>query len=1117
YKLYSVEQHNQQQVDFLRELQQKAQDLDFWQLDRLVGSEARVLVPPTQLDSFRRTLAAHNLAHRELIHDFGRVQDDHLYGAKSLSSSEGLPLNKYLRYDEMIDYINTLARKYSGRVTVSEIGKSYEGRAIPAVTIRSPTLYSSHSNVSHPVVFIDAGIHAREWAAPAMAMYLISELVENASKNQDLLTGLTWTIVPIANPDGYEYSHEHERLWRKTRRPAGRNCIGVDGNRNYDFHWAEVGASNAPCAETYHGETSFSEPETRAIRDELLRLKGRCKFYLSLHTYGEYLLYPWGWTNDLPVGWEKIHAVAKVGARAIQQATGTAYTVGSSTNVLYAAAGGSDDYAFAVADVPISMTMELPGGGSAGFNPPPSRIEEIVKETFVGIRAMALEVARKYKLYSVEQHNQQQADFLRDLQHIAHDLDFWKLNRLVGSEAHVLVPPVELESFRHALSKQNLTHRELIADFERLQDDIVYSRSSSQDFPFTTYLRYNEMMDYINTLAHKHPDLMTVSEIGKSYEGRAIPAVTISFSTLYRSHSNVSKPVIFVDAGIHAREWAAPATALYLISELVANASKNQDLLTGLTWIIVPIVNPDGYEYSHEHERLWRKTRRPVGRNCYGTDGNRNFDFHWGEAGTSAYPCAETYHGERPFSEPETRAIRDELLRLRGRCKFYLTLHTYGEYLLYPWGWTSKLPVGWERIDAIAKVGARAIQKATGTTYTVGSSTNVLAVGAGGSDDYAFAVAKVPISMTMELSRGGSAGFNPPPSRIEAIVKETLVGIRAMALELSTRASVSKMSYDSTKLFQSYQSHKDIKQYLDNLLQQYSNKIEVFSRAESYEGREILTVRICPDVQQKRPVANRWCILIDAGIHAREWITVSVALFIVRQLLEKDEISAKSFRSFEWIILPLLNPDGYEYSREHNKMWRKTRRPLGPRNHRSCVGVDCNRNFNVAWTIGSTRFCSLLYRGERPFSERETKNVRDLFRKLRPACKFYLSLHSYAKAILYPRAYSRTLPRNWQMQHTIAAAGVEAMKKATGVRYRCGSASTVLNRPVGGSSIDYAHDIEKVPVALVMEVASKGFHPPEANIQRICEESWIGIGAMVNCLASSFRSALKGSGTLHLR
>ncbi|XP_041768532.1 carboxypeptidase B-like [Anopheles merus] len=396
YKLYSVEQNSQQQVDFLRELQQSAQDLDFWQLDRLVGSEARVLVPPAQLDYFRQLLKAQKLRHRELIHDFERVQDDHLYGTKRVTPSQGLPLNKYLRYNEMVDYINKLAKKYSSFVTVAEIGKSYEGRPIPAVTIQSPSLYKSRPNSSQPVVFVDAGIHAREWAAPAMAMYLISELVENAAQHQDLLAGLTWTIVPIANPDGYEYSHERERLWRKTRRPAGRNCVGVDGNRNYDFHWAEVGASNQPCSDTYHGEQSFSEPETRAIRDELLRLKGRCKFYLSLHTYGQYLLYPWGWTSELPEDWQKVDAVARAGARAIEEATGSTYTVGSSTNVLYAAAGGSDDYAYAVADVPISMTMELPGGGSQGFNPPPTRIEELVKETFVGVRAMALEVARNY-------------------------------------------------------------------------------------------------------------------------------------------------------------------------------------------------------------------------------------------------------------------------------------------------------------------------------------------------------------------------------------------------------------------------------------------------------------------------------------------------------------------------------------------------------------------------------------------------------------------------------------------------------------------------------------------------------------------------------------------------
>lgn len=69
----------------------------------------------------------------------------------------------------------------------------------------------------------------------------------------------------------------------------------------------------------------------------------------------------------LPPKWKDIDVVARAGALAIQKATGTRYTVGSSTNVLYAAAGGSDDYAHGVVGIPISITMELPSGGRTGF------------------------------------------------------------------------------------------------------------------------------------------------------------------------------------------------------------------------------------------------------------------------------------------------------------------------------------------------------------------------------------------------------------------------------------------------------------------------------------------------------------------------------------------------------------------------------------------------------------------------------------------------------------------------------------------------------------------------------------------------------------------------------
>lgn len=89
----------------------------------------------------------------------------------------------------------------------------------------------------------------------------------------------------------------------------------------------------------------------------------------------------------------------------------------------------------------------------------------------------------------------------------------------------------------------------------------------------------------------------------------------------------------------------------------------------------------------HKKERYWRKTRKPFG-SCIGTDANRNFDFHWGEIGASSNPCSETFRGKKAFSEPETIALRDLMHSISAQCKFYLTLHSYGQYMLYPWGYT---------------------------------------------------------------------------------------------------------------------------------------------------------------------------------------------------------------------------------------------------------------------------------------------------------------------------------------------------------------------------------------------------------------------------------------------
>ena len=87
-------------------------------------------------------------------------------------------------------------------------------------------------------------------------------------------------------------------------------------------------------------------------------------------------------------------------------------------------------------------------------------------------------------------------------------------------------------------------------------------------------------------------------------------------------------------------------------------------MLDGLDWYFLPVFNPDGYQFTHEHTRLWRKTRSYHNSllGCHGTDANRNFGHHWNTGGSSADKCFDTYHGPSAFSEPETAAVRDFLL-----------------------------------------------------------------------------------------------------------------------------------------------------------------------------------------------------------------------------------------------------------------------------------------------------------------------------------------------------------------------------------------------------------------------------------------------------------------------
>ncbi|XP_034483899.1 carboxypeptidase B [Drosophila innubila] len=394
YKIYDINAQNNFEKQLMLRLSQNA-DFDFFDLPRAADAATRVMVQPKDQPSFEELLRRFGVDYVVVDENLGATlekeqlenQSQRLMAQRGTSRS--ISFTAFHRHAEINAYLDELAKAYPSRVTVQTAGKSYENRDLKTITITN-----GDGRKGKNVIFLDAGIHAREWIAHAGALYVIYQLAENFMVNAALLKDYDWVILPVVNPDGYEYTFSNSRMWRKTRKPAG-SCTGTDGNRNFDFHWGEVGASSLSCVDTYMGPTPFSEPETQVVRDLLLGLTGRGKFYLTLHSYGNYLLYPWGWTSGLPQEWRSIDEVAQAGAAAIKKSTGTKYTVGSSTNVLYAAAGGSDDYAFGVAKFPISITMELPAGGS-GFNPTTEQILPFVSETWTGIRAMAEKVIEKY-------------------------------------------------------------------------------------------------------------------------------------------------------------------------------------------------------------------------------------------------------------------------------------------------------------------------------------------------------------------------------------------------------------------------------------------------------------------------------------------------------------------------------------------------------------------------------------------------------------------------------------------------------------------------------------------------------------------------------------------------
>jgi len=380
-------------VQFLEQMRESAfLELDFW-TDPTLGQSADVHVKPASEAEFITLLQERGIEYEVMTDNIQKLIDDEETSnflaraamVKRAGTTYGV-LDSYARMPEIDAWYDSMAAQYSNLASLTSIGSSYEGRDMRVMKISSGS--------GRPAIFLDSGIHAREWITIPTMNWITNQLLTQYGRDAtvtSLVDRFDWYILPVANPDGYEYTHTNDRLWRKTRAPnRGWPCAGADPNRNFATNFGGEGTSSFPCSDIYHGGSAFSQKETANMRDFIMSIKSNLIAYISLHSYTQLFMVPWGYTSRRPTDYVELDRVANLGAAAIEGVNGLKFTVGSPAVILYAASGGSFDWAYDQG-IKYSYTLELRPDDKAfnGFVIPASNIEPSGKEVFAGIVTVA--------------------------------------------------------------------------------------------------------------------------------------------------------------------------------------------------------------------------------------------------------------------------------------------------------------------------------------------------------------------------------------------------------------------------------------------------------------------------------------------------------------------------------------------------------------------------------------------------------------------------------------------------------------------------------------------------------------------------------------------------------
>lgn len=303
----------------------------------------------------------------------------------------------YYSYNEIVAQLDSMHIRFPDLVTAKQAFSpvSIEGRNLWYVKISD----NPSTNENEPKILFTSLAHAREPMGMQQLFYFMYYLLENYDANPSvkyLVDNLELYFIPCVNPDGYVRNSTTNPngggMHRKNCRQTGASNIGVDLNRNYGFMWGfdNVGSSPNIESDTYRGTSPFSEPETQAIKS--ITESKQFIIVIDYHCYGNVLLYPWGYINDVTPDNQTFRAFSDLMTRMNGFFYGTPME-----GIGYNANGGSFDWFYGEQTTKPKILAWSPEAGNPndGFYPASNRIESIAK-SFMEMNLYVARFATKY-------------------------------------------------------------------------------------------------------------------------------------------------------------------------------------------------------------------------------------------------------------------------------------------------------------------------------------------------------------------------------------------------------------------------------------------------------------------------------------------------------------------------------------------------------------------------------------------------------------------------------------------------------------------------------------------------------------------------------------------------